>query len=336
MLGGVSVVGVQSQWVGTGQMARSVRLSLTFDREPPEGAPASVVAKVPAGDERSRATSAALRNYEIETSFYRELAPTLPVRAPRCYHVAHDPGPDEFVLVLEDLAPAEQGDQLAGCTVDQGATAVDELTRLHAPRWGDPALEGYPWLHRATDESAAFTAQLVSGLFEGFRARYEERIDPDIMAMGERLMARLVPYFSGRRGPLTVTHGDYRLDNLLFATDAGGYPVAVVDWQTVSTGPGLSDLSYFIGAGLVTDDRRTHEDALVREYHRAMRAVGVDLDWDECWDQYRRFTFGGFIMAVAASMLVEQTPRGDDMFVTMAQRHGRHALDLDAEDLLEG
>jgi hypothetical protein len=35
-------------------------------------------------------------------------------------------------------------------------------------------------------------------------------------------------------------------------------------------------------------------------------------------------------MAVIASMLVERTPRGDLMFMAMAARHARHALDLDA------
>jgi hypothetical protein len=39
-------------------------------------------------------------------------------------------------------------------------------------------------------------------------------------------------------------------------------------------------------------------------------------------------------MAVAASMLVERTARGDEMFLTMARRHARHALDLDAAALL--
>ena len=36
-----------------------------------------------------------------------------------------------------------------------------------------------------------------------------------------------------------------------------------------------------------------------------------------------------------ASMLVVQTPRGDEMFMTMAERHGQHVLDHDAEGLLE-
>jgi hypothetical protein len=40
-------------------------------------------------------------------------------------------------------------------------------------------------------------------------------------------------------------------------------------------------------------------------------------------------------MAIAASMLVERTERGDDMFMVMAHRHARHVLDLDAIRLLE-
>ena len=35
-------------------------------------------------------------------------------------------------------------------------------------------------------------------------------------------------------------------------------------------------------------------------------------------------------MAVGASMLVERTERGDDMFMAMAHRHAAHAIDLDA------
>jgi aminoglycoside/choline kinase family phosphotransferase len=259
------------------------------------------------------------------------------VRAPRCWYVDHDPESDAFVLLLEDLSPAVQGDQLAGCAVDQAAVAVEELPRLHAPRWDDPKLADIPWLNRGGDDSAAFTAQLIGSLYPGFRERYADRLDADVLEMGDRFLPQLLPYMTGRSGPKTVAHGDYRLDNLLFGTEAGGYPVAVVDWQTVTYGPGISDLSYFLGAGLVTEDRRAHEEALVRSYHEGLLASGVGgLSWDDCWTWYRYYTFAGFLMAVAASMLVVQTERGDDMFVTMAQRHGRHVLDLEAERLVPG
>jgi hypothetical protein len=329
---GASVTSVDKAMVGTGQMGDSVRLTLGYD-----GAtgPTSVVAKLPALDPTSRATAAAVRSYEIEVSFYRELAPQLPVRAPRCHLALHDQATDDFILLLEDMAPARQGDQLAGCSVDQAAIAVEELPKLHAPLWGDPALESLPWLHRTTADSVVMTTMLVTGLYDGFRTRYTERLDPEVFELCERFIPRLASYLTDRPGPWTVAHGDYRLDNLLFGTDADGPPVAVVDWQTVAHGPGVADLSYFIGAGLLPDDRRAHEDDLVRAYHAALTATGLELDWEDCWQQYRRHTFAGLMMAVAASMLVEQTERGDEMFMAMANRHGRHALDLDAEALID-
>jgi hypothetical protein len=327
------VASVKQQMVGTGQMGDSVRLTLEYAGD--QAGPASLVAKLPALDPTSRATAAAVRSYEIEVSFYNELAPSLPVRAPHCHVARHDPASDDFVLLLEDLAPARQGDQLLGCSIDQAAIAVDELPKLHAPFWGDPVLASMPWLHRNTQDSAVMTTMLVTGLYDGFRTRYEERLDASVFALCERFIPRLGAYLADRPGPWTVAHGDYRLDNLLFGTDAPAPPVAVVDWQTVAHGPGVADLSYFLGAGLLPDDRRAHEGDLVRAYHAAMRAAGVDLAWDECWQQYRRHTFAGLVMAVAASMLVEQTERGDDMFMAMANRHGGHALDLDAEALID-
>ena len=39
-------------------------------------------------------------------------------------------------------------------------------------------------------------------------------------------------------------------------------------------------------------------------------------------------------MAVIASMIVEQTERGDAMFIAMASRHAAQALDLGLEALL--
>jgi hypothetical protein len=90
-----------------------------------------------------------------------------------------------------------------------------------------------------------------------------------------------------------------------------------------------------LGAGLVEKDRRTYEWDLLREYYQALTASGVQgYSWQRCWSDYRRFALAGFLMAVGASMLVERTPRGDEMFTTMARRHGAHILDLEAEGVL--
>jgi hypothetical protein len=87
----------------------------------------------------------------------------------------------------------------------------------------------------------------------------------------------------------------------------------------------------------LAEERRDVERDLVHRYHDGILAAGVQgYDWDRCWLDHRRGTWAGLIMAVAASMLVERTDRGDEMFLAMAHRHARHALDLDAPALLEG
>jgi hypothetical protein len=335
VLDGGAVTAVSPTPVGTGQMCDSVRLALTYDGPVPEGAPASVIAKLPAADPQSRATGLALRSYETEVRYYQQLAPTLGIRTPRAFHADIDVTTGSFVLLLEDLAPARQGDQLAGCTLPEAEAALDQLVGLHAPRWADPALGELEWLVRDPEASRTFMLGLLPNLWAGFTERYADRLGPEVHEVGGGVLVGLERYLDDG-SPRTVTHGDYRLDNLLFGGPAEAPTVAVVDWQTCALGNALSDVAYFIGAGLLVDDRRPNEEALVRRYHDRLVAAGVELAWQDCWRSYRRGTVAGVIMALAASMLVARTERGDDMFMVMAERHARHALDVDALAALDG
>lgn len=331
-LDGAKVVDVAIDVVGTGQMAECLRLTLGYDREDTH-APGTLIAKLPSEDPNSRAAAAAVRCYEIEVNFYLQLQPDLRIRTPRCYFATVDVGTTDFILLLEDVAEARQGDQLTGCSPDEAAAAAAELPGLHAPRWGDDKLTRYDWLHRSSDDGPGFLGMLLRGLYPGFVERYADRLSPDVLAFSERVVESLDSIDANRPKPWTVTHGDFRLDNLLFPLERG-QRVAVVDWQTAVHGPGVSDLAYFIGGSLSAEDRRAHERDLVQDYSDRMKSAGVALDRDELWMQYRRYTISGLIMAIAASMMVKRTDRGDDMFIAMAERAGRHALDLDAPQLL--
>jgi len=332
-LDGGRVASVEAAPVGTGQMCDSLRLALTYDGAPP-GLPPSMVAKLPAADPTSRATAVSLRSYEKEVRFYQELAGHLPISTPGVFHAAIDPATASFVLLLEDLAPARAGDQLAGCAPEVVASALDELVRLHAPRWDDPTLAELEWLHGDPEANRAFLAMLLPGLWAGFQERYAAHLDAHVTAVGGALFGHLDPYLAAPDAPTTITHGDYRLDNLLLDPD-DGHVRGVVDWQTCAVGPALQDVAYVMGAGLLPEDRRPVEEGLVRRYHDGLRAAGVDgYGWEACWQDHRRGTFAGLVMAVAASMLVERTDRGDQMFLAMASRHAQHAIDLDAVELL--
>jgi len=333
-IGSARVSEVAHRPLGTGQMCDSFRLTLRYDD--PKAAPTTLVAKLPSADATSRGTAIAMRSYEKEVRFYQQLAPSLPIAVPKLYYTDIEPASGSFVLLLEDLAPAEQGDQLAGCSPELAAAALAELVKLHAPRWGDASLAELDWLYGNPAEGIAMMTMMMPVLWTGFQERYGAALEDDVLTAGAALFGNLERYFVPTKAPTTIVHGDFRLDNLL-VVPATSRLRGVVDWQTCTVGAGLSDVAYFIGAGLVPEVRREAEPALVRRYHEDLVAAGVrGYEREQCWQDYRRGSFSGLIMAVGASMMVERTARGDQMFLTMASRHSRHILDLDAIDLLAG
>jgi Phosphotransferase enzyme family len=323
---------VNSSPIGTGQMAESVRLTLRYDG--PSDGPPSLVAKSSSKDPGSRAVGRALRAYEVEVGFYRELAPTLGVDCPACYLAEIDLDTGDFMLLLEDLTSAVPGDDLDGCGPDLAEQVLRQCVAFHSARWGDPSLQAIAWLNRRTSRSAAkLSAPLVTGL-PSFLDRFGDRLDDDICRGLERAVGSAYGWWGDERGPKTVFHGDLRLDNLMLDPERRG--VWVIDWQTVVLGDGVADVSYFLGGCLLPGVRRTAERALVRDYFEGLRRAGVeDFSWDQCWRQYRLGALYGVYLTVGSSMLVEQTDRGDRMFLTAIDRHMRHALELEALDVIE-
>ena len=129
---GVEVRGFTGERIGTGQIGQCIRYQL--DLAGGDGsAPRQLVGKFPSDDPQSRQTGVQFRNFLKEVCFYRELQPRLAIRTPRCYFAAIEGEGPEFMLLLEDLAPAVQGDQLGGCSPAVARAAVLELVGLHAP-----------------------------------------------------------------------------------------------------------------------------------------------------------------------------------------------------------
>jgi len=331
VLGG-DVGTIACERIGDGHIGINVRVTMTGRSVE---LPSSVVLKLPATDETSLTAAAMLRHYEREVGFYTQLASTVDMRVPAVHHAEWTSSTNDFVLVLEDMAPARQGDQLTGCSIEQAHAAVRELAKLHGPRWDDPSLDDIEWLDRDRgEESANGLAVMWQMLFPGFAATYRSHLSDDEFALAEEFGGRIAEWRGGRTGPKTVTHGDYRLDNMLFATPEGGPPVTVVDWQTPTHGDPIVDLSYFIGAGLLPADRRSHERALIGSYLDALSAYSIELDETWVWEQYRREAFAGLVVAAMASQIVTLNDRSEAMFGAMAQRHLRQALDLDSISLV--
>jgi hypothetical protein len=313
--------------VGTGQVADTYRLTFRLD-----GTPASLILKLTAEDPVSRETGRRLGNYLREVRYYQSLAGTLEVRAPRCQHAAISEDGTEFELLLEDMTPCRPGNQLAGCTLAEVEAVLDEAAKLHGARWQDPSL-AEPWL---TGASPLRRPGVFTALFGAFRERYDGQLDDEVLAVGAVFFAGIDTFFAAVEGaPRTLAHGDFRPDNILFGAHGGEVPVTVVDWQTVHAGAAMADVSYFIGGALPAPERRIHERPLLERYHEDLCRRGVrDYSFADCWQDYARMSLQNYLVGVGAAMSVEQTERGDQMFLSMVRGAAQHALDLDALGLL--
>jgi hypothetical protein len=252
---------------------------------------------------------------------------------PAVYLAEVEPETGWFTLLLEDIVAAEQGDQIEACGPEVAAAVLDEMAGLHAPCWERPDLAKLEWLNRSSPASDALLVALVSALWPGFLERYADRLAPEHREVCRLFVEKLPAWLDTRSGQRTASHGDFRLDNLLFRQ---GVPrPVVVDWQTAAWAPASVDVAYFIGGCLNIEDRRAHEADLLAHYHSALSRRGVsDYTLEQLRHDTRHDVFGGILMAIVASMVVQRTDRGDLMFLTSTARHAQHAIDVGATDLL--
>lgn len=317
--------------VGTGQTGATYRVEVTYAA--PANLPDTFVVKLPSSDPAVRERVSL--GYRAEHAFYTTAADTLNMPMPRCYHcdIARD-GAD-FVLVLEDLAPAVQGDQIDGCGDAEARLAVDALAGLHGPRWCDPA-----WLTFPGTTMPRADADFAKGLGDIARMATDITVDK----LGDRMSADdrgtlneatdlTTPWLLIEPDRFSLLHGDYRLDNLLF--DPARTRVSVVDWQTLAVGLPARDLSYFLATSLQPEARAQSERGLVDAYHSALVEQGVrDYDAAQCWRDYRLGMLQVPLITTLGFAFAAATDRGDQMVLTMLERGCRAIRELDTLGLI--
>ena len=81
-------------------------------------------------------------------------------------------------------------------------------------------------------------------------------------------------------------------------------------------------------------DERTLLIQFLDFYRAELTGRGVDYDASQCRREYAIQTLHGVTIGVTATAMAERTERGDALFAQMINRHGRHALDFNALDLI--
>ena len=338
---GATIVNVEREIIdeGAGFIGELTRITPTYSSGHGE-APRSFIAKLPAADKESRAIPLGLGWYEKEVRFYQEIAGQLELRTPRCYYSAMDVEAGHFVLLLEDLAPARCGDQIASCSLEEAKLALTELAKLHAAWWNSPRLDEFDWMVGAGDAAQQqFLAALYQGSWPYFVEQVGEQIPKEILDVGKRFGENFSTVLQELAvGPQTIMHTDFRLDNMFFDIEDGGSTFALIDWQLIQKGGGALDVTYFLGGNFPPEVRRKHETELLHTYHDGLLQHGVqDYPFEQFAEDYRKAALILLIFLVAnrENFDIESFPeRGQELISTMLERYTTAIVDLNAGEFL--
>jgi aminoglycoside/choline kinase family phosphotransferase len=216
-----------------------------------------------------------------------------------------DPISGESFLLLEDLAPAQTGNWLAGATALQLDLALQAAARLHAAWWqGSPEdVLGLAHLVQNVSDEQNLVEQLYAEAWPRFVDHAPFEIPSDVRQFGERLQGRIATAEALlENSPHTLAHGDFRVDNMLFSERDGQPTCWVIDWEDILLWNGTLDVAWFLGSCLRVQDI-DQEQSLLRRYHQALLEQGVaGYSWDQCAYDYRCAMLSCFVQGILSAI----------------------------------
>jgi hypothetical protein len=330
---GTDVSRVEVTPIGTGQTGATYRVSASYADET-VGLPTSFAVKLSAQDDAVRERVAL--GYRSEVEFYSHIADRMRIPVPQSYHTEISDDGADVVLLLADMAPAVQGDQIAGCSPAEAGLAVEALAGLHGPSWCDPQwmdLTAIVMPKPGDDEAAKGLGDISRMAGDIVIDRLGTKIAPEDQDTLVAAMSSVTAWLTAESKRYALMHGDYRLDNMLFDPDRTR--ITIVDWQTIGIGSPGRDLAYFTGTSLEPSVRSEIERDLVERYHRALLGFGVTgYDLDACWSDYRLGMVQVPLLVALGTAFASTTERGDDMMMAMLSRGCRAIRELETLELI--
>jgi aminoglycoside phosphotransferase (APT) family kinase protein len=237
-------------------------------------------------------------------------------------------------MIMEDVVArgADPRDSTQPLTIDQAASGVRGLAKLHSAFWGErttgnPALG---WL----EPFVAF-AGLEYAPLEIAHERMGDSVPAEIPAMtGTELFVDVWARYIGTltEAPQTLLHGDPHIGNTYVLPDD---TVGFLDWQMARRGNFSLDLGYFLQGALTIEDRRKGERDLVEEYRNALTLPADEKpSADEVWLRYRASVAHGLAIWIA-TLSGGDAWQGAEICLALAQRYAEAFVDLDTRAALD-
>lgn len=229
-----------------------------------------------------------------EALFYRDVRQHVEMNAPRCYYAAVDDDANRALAVMDDVVAA--GGRFLNAfepySIDTCKDTLGQLARLHASTWGDERWK-LDWLApRIGSMAASYPTELLQKLLDDGRGPDSA---PPLRDAGNLKAAMAAT--AERFGATCVIHGDTQSGN---AYVDGAGKAGWLDWQVTQWSHWAIDVSYHVACVLTVEDRRAHEEALLRHYLDALAALGVRPPaWNDAWRDYTlALTHGYFLWVI--------------------------------------
>lgn len=322
----VAVDTIACRPIGAGNVSDTVLVTVGYDHRP-DGAPDAVVAKFRPRSPEVHAHGLGSGAYHREIGGYRAISERGACRIPHLFHVAGDE--TNINLVVEDLSAARAGDQVAGCGPAEAEAVLTQLARLHATFSPMDPATGPGWPIRMSEAADYWTPAVERGAATALQ-RYRGRLaDHDLeLVDAARELARAWHLLPQSR--LTLTHGDPRVDNVLFEGPPGAPTAVLIDWQVTGLRNPMYDVGYFLSGSLSVDDRRAHESRLLEHYLAEYGALDPGYSPDEALDDYRTQVMSGLMITTAAIAVLPDTEQVNALIVALLERNCAAVADRDA------
>ena len=219
--------------------------------------------------------------YRNEVNFYTRLRQELTIEAPVCIGGMFDEETANFGLALEDMRSRDVS--FPNVKSDHGVNHIKSvlkcLAKLHAFYWNSPRFKtDLHWLDSHTDGElytffnhpdivpAVIKAEVAN---EQFKKEMIESLGQTTENLYQEM--RKVQHHQSTLTP-TICHGDTHIGNTYALPDGSA---GLYDWQLMSRGYFMHDVSYIIITGLSVRERRQYQQELITYYLDQLQQHGV-------------------------------------------------------------
>ncbi|MCX5046358.1 phosphotransferase [Aldersonia sp. NBC_00410] len=319
-----AVAGVSLAPIGAGNVSDTVRVSIDYAGEPGD-APSALVVKLRPSNADIHAHGLRSGAYHREIGAYRSISERQSCRIPLKYWVAGDE--TTINLVMEDLSTSTTpGDQVAGAGPEAAEAVVVELARLHSEYFPLTDESADDWMIRLPDVCDYWSDAAGRGAAIALDRFADDLPVESLDAIREATeLVREWHLLPHRR--LTFTHGDPRVDNVLFDQSGDSVSAVIIDWQVTGLRNPMYDVGYFMSGSVDVADRRAHEMRLIRRYVEVFgeRAAGYDLA--TATSDYQIQVLSGLYISLAALDVLPDNPVVNRLILALLERNCAAVID---------